>query len=88
MSDLSFESLELAIAALEQGLREHEQYPQLLSLQSLAMARVDFALCSLMTAFDSMSAEAHDSRWSMHRSAANISPPLGLKSPNRNCASL
>lgn len=29
-NELSFEALEKAIAALEDGLSEHEQYPQLL----------------------------------------------------------
>ena len=33
MSELSFEALELSIAALEQGLVEYEQYPQLLTVR-------------------------------------------------------
>lgn len=45
MSDkLSFESLELAIAALEQGLREHEQYPQLLTVRDGVIQRFEIAM--------------------------------------------
>ena len=45
MSDeLSFEALELAIAALEQGLREHEQYPQLLTVRDGVIQRFQIAL--------------------------------------------
>lgn len=45
MSDeLSFEALELAIAALEQGLREHEQYPQLLTVRDGVIQRFEIAL--------------------------------------------
>lgn len=45
MSDeLSFEALELAISALEQGLREHEQYPQLLTVRDGVIQRFEIAL--------------------------------------------
>ena len=45
MSDqLSFEALELAIAALEQGLREHEQYPQLLTVRDGVIQRFEIAV--------------------------------------------
>ncbi|HLP98668.1 MAG TPA: nucleotidyltransferase substrate binding protein [Sideroxyarcus sp.] len=45
MSDkLSFEALELAIAALEQGLREHEQYPQLLTVRDGVIQRFEIAM--------------------------------------------
>lgn len=41
---LNFEALELAIAALEQGLREHEQYPQLLTVRDGVIQRFEIAL--------------------------------------------
>jgi nucleotidyltransferase substrate binding protein (TIGR01987 family) len=41
---LSFEALELAIAALEQGLREHEQYPQLFTVRDGVIQRFEIAL--------------------------------------------
>jgi nucleotidyltransferase substrate binding protein (TIGR01987 family) len=45
MSDeLSFEALELAIAALEQGLQEHAQYPQLLTVRDGVIQRFEIAL--------------------------------------------
>ena len=42
--ELSFEALELAIAALEQGLREHEQYPQLLTVRDGVIQRFEIAM--------------------------------------------
>jgi len=36
MSELSIEALRLAIAALEQGLIEHQQYPQLLTVRDVS----------------------------------------------------
>ena len=45
MSDkLSFEALELAIVALEQGLREHQQYPQLLTVRDGVIQRFEIAM--------------------------------------------
>lgn len=44
MSKLSFEALELAIAALEQGLIEHEQYPQLLTVRDGVIQRFEIAM--------------------------------------------
>ncbi len=45
MSDeLNFAALELAIAALEQGLREHEQYPHLLTVRDGVIRRFEIAL--------------------------------------------
>ena len=45
MSDqLSFEALELAIASLEQGLREHEQYPQLTTVRDGVIQRFEVTL--------------------------------------------
>jgi len=44
MSELSFEALELAIAAVEEGLREHEQYPHLLTVRDGVIQRFETAL--------------------------------------------
>lgn len=45
MSDaLSFESLEQAIAALEAGLLEHEQYPHLLTVRDGVIQRFEVAV--------------------------------------------
>jgi nucleotidyltransferase substrate binding protein (TIGR01987 family) len=45
MSDqLSFEALEKAIAALEDGLLEHEQYPQLLTVRDGVIQRFEVAV--------------------------------------------
>lgn len=44
MSELSFEALELATAALEQGLKEHEQYPQLLTVRDGVIQRFEIAM--------------------------------------------
>lgn len=44
MSELSFEALELSIAALEQGLAEHEQYPQLLTVRDGVIQRFEIAM--------------------------------------------
>lgn len=44
MSELSFEALELSIAALEQGLVEHAQYPQLLTVRDGVIQRFEIAL--------------------------------------------
>lgn len=44
MSELRFDALELAIAALEQGLREHEQYPQLLTVRDGVIQRFEIAM--------------------------------------------
>lgn len=44
MSDLSFEALEQAIAAIEQGLTEHAQYPQLLTVRDGVIQRFEVAL--------------------------------------------
>ena len=44
MSELSFEALELSIAALEQGLVEYEQYPQLLTVRDGVIQRFETAL--------------------------------------------
>ena len=44
MSGLSFEALELSIAALEQGLIEHEQYPQLLTVRDGVIQRYEIAM--------------------------------------------
>jgi len=41
MSDLSFVALELSIAALEQGLEEHAQYPQLLTVRDGVIQRFE-----------------------------------------------
>jgi nucleotidyltransferase substrate binding protein (TIGR01987 family) len=45
MSDqLSFEALEKAIATIEDGLREHEQYPQLLTVRDGVIQRFEVAV--------------------------------------------
>jgi nucleotidyltransferase substrate binding protein (TIGR01987 family) len=44
MSDLSFEALELATAALEQGLKEHEEYPQLLTVRDGVIQRFEIVM--------------------------------------------
>lgn len=44
MSKLSVEALRLAIAALEQGLSEHEQYPQLLTVRDGVIQRFEIAM--------------------------------------------
>jgi len=44
MSELTFEALEQAIAAIEQGLREHEQYPHLLTVRDGVIQRFEVAL--------------------------------------------
>jgi nucleotidyltransferase substrate binding protein (TIGR01987 family) len=44
MSELSFEALKLSIAALEQGLVEHEQYPQLLTVRDGVIQRFEIAM--------------------------------------------
>lgn len=44
MSELSIEALRLAIAALEQGLIEHEQYPQLLTVRDGVIQRFEIAM--------------------------------------------
>lgn len=44
MSDLSFEALELATAALEQGLKEQEQYPQLLTVRDGVIQRFEIVM--------------------------------------------
>jgi nucleotidyltransferase substrate binding protein (TIGR01987 family) len=44
MSDLSFDALEQAIAAIEQGLTEHAQYPQLLTVRDGVIQRFEVAL--------------------------------------------
>lgn len=44
MSELSFAALELATAALEQGLKEHEQYPQLLTVRDGVIQRFEIAM--------------------------------------------
>ena len=44
MSEISLEALELSIAALEQGLVEHEQYPQLLTVRDGVIQRFEIAL--------------------------------------------
>ncbi len=41
---LSFKALELAIAALEQGLSEHEQYPHLLTVRDGVIQRFEIAM--------------------------------------------
>jgi nucleotidyltransferase substrate binding protein (TIGR01987 family) len=44
MSRLSVEALQLAVAAVEQGLREHEQYPALLSIRDGVIQRFEIAM--------------------------------------------
>lgn len=47
MSDLSFESLELSIVALEQGLAEHAQHPQLLTVRDGVIQRFEVVVIFL-----------------------------------------
>ena len=44
MSELRFDALELAIAALEQGLDEHRQYPQLLTVRDGVIQRFEIVM--------------------------------------------
>ncbi|MFZ5699549.1 MAG: nucleotidyltransferase substrate binding protein [Pseudomonadota bacterium] len=44
MSELSFVALELSIAALEQGLAEHAQYPQLTTVRDGVIQRFEVTL--------------------------------------------
>ncbi|MGH8614586.1 MAG: HI0074 family nucleotidyltransferase substrate-binding subunit [Gammaproteobacteria bacterium] len=44
MTRLSVEALELAVAAVEQGLQEHEQYPALLSVRDGVIRRFEIAM--------------------------------------------
>ena len=44
MSELIFEALEQAIAAIEQGLHEHEEYPHLLTVRDGVIQRFEVAL--------------------------------------------
>ncbi len=44
MSNLNFEALALSIAALEQGLEEHAQYPQLLTVRDGVIQRFEVAV--------------------------------------------
>lgn len=44
MTELSFAALELATAALEQGLKEHEQYPQLLTVRDGVIQRFEITM--------------------------------------------
>jgi nucleotidyltransferase substrate binding protein (TIGR01987 family) len=44
MSELNFAALELAIAALEQGLKEHEEYPQLLTVRDGVIQRFEITM--------------------------------------------
>lgn len=44
MSEISIEALKLSIAALEQGLSEHEQYPQLLTVRDGVIQRFEIAM--------------------------------------------
>ena len=44
MSKLSIKALEMAVAALEQGLLEHEQYPQLLTVRDGVIQRFEIAI--------------------------------------------
>lgn len=44
MSELSFAALELATTALEQGLKEHEQYPQLLTVRDGVIQRFEITM--------------------------------------------
>uniref|UniRef100_E6QPW4 Nucleotidyltransferase substrate binding protein like protein n=1 Tax=mine drainage metagenome TaxID=410659 RepID=E6QPW4_9ZZZZ len=44
MSEISIEPLKLTIAALEQGLSEHEQYPQLLTVRDGVIQRFEIAM--------------------------------------------
>lgn len=44
MNDLSLKALELAVAALEEGLQEHRQYPQLLTVRDGVIQRFEVAM--------------------------------------------
>lgn len=44
MSQLSIEALELAVAALEQGLLEHAQYPHLLTVRDGVIQRFEITM--------------------------------------------
>lgn len=44
MSEINIEALKLSIAALEQGLSEHEQYPQLLTVRDGVIQRYETAM--------------------------------------------
>lgn len=44
ISRLSFEALELAVAAVKQGLQEHEQYPALLTIRDGVIRRFEIAM--------------------------------------------
>jgi nucleotidyltransferase substrate binding protein (TIGR01987 family) len=44
MSDINFNAVELALAALEQGLDEYAQYPQLLTLRDGVIQRFEFTM--------------------------------------------
>jgi len=44
MSQLSIKALELSVAALEQGLIEYEQYPQLLTVRDGVIQRFEIAM--------------------------------------------
>lgn len=44
MSELSLRALELAVSALEQGLVEHEQYPQLLTVRDGVIQRFEITM--------------------------------------------
>ncbi len=44
MSEISLDALKLTIAALEQGLNEHDQYPQLLTLRDGVIQRFEIAM--------------------------------------------
>jgi nucleotidyltransferase substrate binding protein (TIGR01987 family) len=44
MTELSLEALKLVIAALEQGLSEHAQYPQLLTVRDGVIQRFEIAM--------------------------------------------
>lgn len=44
MTELSFAALELATATLEQGLKEHEQYPQLLTVRDGVIQRFEITM--------------------------------------------
>ena len=44
MSDLNFDALALSIAALEQGLEEYAQYPQLLTVRDGVIQRFEVAV--------------------------------------------
>lgn len=44
MSELSFAALELATTALEQGLKEHDQYPQLLTVRDGVIQRFEITM--------------------------------------------